>query len=922
MSRILGQLGCMLILTFAVHGGDHHFVQSKTGSPRTDQNGDPLPEGALVRMGSLRWRHGQSVTFVAFTPDNKGVITMSRDNIIRLWDRETGKEIRRFEAKGAAVKQGDPLLVRPPSPLGSTTATILTMSPDSKTLAAIFTSNRIHLWDIETGNEIRQFQGPPGSGSVNLLLSPDGKKLAARTFDSSVHLFDTTTGKEVRQIKSRPTEAGAFRFVLNGRASTEAAGMAFSPDSKTLAISEMEVDKMKSSNFVRLSDVNTGEEIGKVNTTPTGASSIAYSPDGKVLAFVSASVLQVREADGGKELRKIVMPTGAGSIVISSDNKLVAVKGRDQVVRVYDLNTGDALHEFGNPVTAPAMNFNVNAFVIAGGATADARDLAFSPDGKVLITGSGQTVRFWNVVTGKEQSQNVGGHRGAVSSVAFSSDGKYMFSRGADDIVRRWDALTGKELSQFVEPKGTTSAAFSPDGKFAAFANIDSTTRLYSVADGKQLHQLQGHKNGVSAMAFSPDGASFATRGGADNTIRIFDVVKGTERKSIVLPGGNTPGPGVVVLRGGILAGGLPIAFSPDGQQLAAYLPAGQVANRGQSDAYVRVFDIHTGKEVREITLPIGRAILNLAYAPDGRVLAMENFDQTISLWEMASGWQRTIIGEPASAPVPQPNSGVAFTRLTGTFTGGINPEALAYSSDGELIAARGPANSVRVWQVSTGKEIGAFKGHHGGVLSLAFTADSKRLATCSYDTTILIWDVAALKRVPRVQNAQLQMNEIETMWTQLAAIDAARAVKCIDELATDARQVTPFLKERVKPAAPVDAALLDQWLADLGSINFQKRARATSELERLGPMAIPALKKLINTEITIETRRRAEAVLEKAITGILTPDQLRMVRAIESLEKMQTPAARDLLRSLASGAPGALQTRHAQAALDRLERR
>src|SRR5204862_199057 len=126
--------------------------------------------------------------------------------------------------------------------------------------------------------------------------------------------------------------------------------------------------------------------------------------------------------------------------------------------------------------------------------------------------------------------------RGAVTSVASSADGTIMFSRGADDIIRRWDAQSGKELGQFTEPKGTLSAVFSTDGNSVAFANADGPTGLYSTVHGKLLHQVIGHRNGAASMAFSPDGKTFASRGSVDNTMRIYDVVKGVERKAILLP--------------------------------------------------------------------------------------------------------------------------------------------------------------------------------------------------------------------------------------------------------------------------------------------------------------------------------------------------------------------------------------------------
>lgn len=933
MSRILGLLFGMLVVTMTIHGDsrrDVDFVQAKNETQRADLNGDPLPPGALVRMGSTRWRHGEAVSYVAFTPDDKSVVTMSQDGVLRLWERETGKELRRFDTKVPGPKAPVvPAPIRVPFNQVGVSAAKISLSKDGKTLAAALANSTIRLWEVDTGKQIRDINGPAG-GAIAIVFSPDSKSIAARTFDRTLHFFDVTSGKELSQIKGKQIDAaGAVRVLLDGQGGREYAGMAYSHDGKAMATSELEADMNMQRSYIRISDVETGKQLRRFDVAASGASAIAYSPDGKHFAMTSASsaTLFLRDADANKELHRINLATGATSLAFSPDSTMIAVKCRDQVIRVYDTAKGEKLHELGNP-TAPAMPIpgGVAAFVIQGSPSGDGRDLAFSGDSKTLVTGNGQTVRFFNVGARKEQSSNTSGHRGAVTNVAFSADGKTMFSRGGDDVIRTWDALTGKELGQFTEPKGTQGATFSPDGKTVALSNTDGTLRIHATADGKQLHQVKGHPNGVSSMAFSPDGSTLASRGSLDNIVRVFDVAKGTERKQITLPGANpNAGGGAVVIRGSFVGGGQPIAFSPDGLNVAIALAGAQAGLRpgaNPGDGTVRVFDINTGKEVRQIVTPPSRPVSNLAYSPDGRVIAAESADQSITLLEIASGRERLAFNEPVNPVQPNLPPGVVAVpaRFPGLRTGNA-ALVLAFSPDGDLVASRGSANSVIITQLSTGKSIGTLKGHEGAVLGAAFTPDGKRMATSSADTTVLVWDVASLERTASARDTRLDIKSIEAMWNDLAAENGIQAAKCIDTLATDPKQTTAFIAERVKPAAPVDVKKLDQWLADLDSANFQKRSQATSELEKLGELAVPALRKLIETATTVETRRRVEDLLEKATTGVLTSEQLRMVRAIESLEKMATPESRQLLQTLASGAPGALQTRHAQAALNRTRR-
>ena len=138
---------------------------------------------------------------------------------------------------------------------------------------------------------------------------------------------------------------------------------------------------------------------------------------------------------------------------------------------------------------------------------------------------------------------------------------------------------------------------------------------------------------------------------------------------------------------------------------------------------------------------------------------------------------------------------------------------------------------------------------------------------------------------------------------------EPARAPKlrAVLRLAAAPRQAVPFLNDRLKPAAPIDPQKLGRWIADLESDRFAVRQEASANLVKAGEQAVPALRKVLTSQPTIETRLRVEGLLDKLTGGTLTAEQLRLVRAAEALEKMGTPEARELLRTLAGGAPGHL---------------
>jgi len=314
-------------------------------------------------------------------------------------------------------------------------------------------------------------------------------------------------------------------------------------------------------------------------------------------------------------------------------------------------------------------------------------------------------------------------------------------------------------------------------------------------------------------------------------------------------------------------------------------------------------------------------------------VIATENSDQTATLWEIATGQPRRRLGKADTSR--QIASGIGV----GLGAGGVVPRAanpattIAFSPDGRLFAEAGFADggfadagadhAVRVWDLTAGKEIGQFKGHQGAITAVAFAPDSRRLITGSSDTTILVWDVGTLKPVPAAAVAELKEGDLETCWAELLGGDGEKAYDAILKLAGSPRWAVPYLAERIKPATPADSSKLKKLIADLDSDDFTERANAAEELEKLGELAVPALQKALTgkPQPTLEFRRRAEPMVARLQGGVLTGEQIRMVRALEVLERSATPEARHLLESLAKGAPGALVTRKGQESLERIGR-
>jgi hypothetical protein len=285
----------------------------------------------------------------------------------------------------------------------------------------------------------------------------------------------------------------------------------------------------------------------------------------------------------------------------------------------------------------------------------------------------------------------------------------------------------------------------------------------------------------------------------------------------------------------------------------------------------------------------------HVVFSHDGRMLAMNRYQKTIPLWEATTGKQRLLLS--------------GHTESTC---------CVAFAPDGRTLASSGWDDTIRLWDLESGEESRILTGHRGKANSLAFSADGKTLVSTGDDTTMLFWDVAEVTQRPKPKVVALSPEECKSFWTDLAGADAAKANKAIRAFSAAPGQTVSFLAERLRPARSAAKEEVDRLIADLDNDDFQIRDKATGELDELGDTIKPALQKVIDGQPSAEVRSRVNRLLEKLATP--APELLRNLRALEALEAVGGPEARQVVEKIANGAAEARLTRDAKAALARLD--
>ena len=578
IGQLIGHAGTVVSMAFSPDG-------KTLVSGSADENIILWDMATLQPIGEPFIGHKDTVESVAFSPDGMTIASGGDDGEIILWDVEAHQAI------------GEPLA-------GHTfDVNSLEFSRDGRTLGSGGGDGQIILWDLTSRPPI----GSPLTvkiGTINsVAFSPDGTLIAYSGSDRVVYLLSMYSHELIGQLRGHTND------ILS---------VAFSPDGGTLASGGYDKNVM-------LWDVTALQ--GKVLFGHTQhVNQVSFEEDGKLLtSSLDGAVIKWDTATRHPLSQTLATyEYGIVDMALDRNNKFLATKGWDEIINIWDApRLKDTNSTSGQPVHQIIMQN-------PGDITSN---LAFSPDGKTLAFGKCNQIKddnsqsacirgeviLWDTRAHQPVGQPLVGHTGDVTHVTFSPNGKILVSGSNDGTLILWDTTTREPIRQplKVHTWGISSIAFSPDGSIFALSSIlGADIFLWNVSDllnksskdDQPSGELLEHEAEIRIIAFSPDGQTLAS-GSDDGMIILWDVKNRQPR-------GQLTGHEVIVTS---------VAFSPDGKTLASGSLYGQLI----------LWDIAIHQMVGQPLIGHDQDVTGVAFDADGKTLVSTGQDGRIVLWDI-----------------------------------------------------------------------------------------------------------------------------------------------------------------------------------------------------------------------------------------------------------------------------------------------
>lgn len=829
-----------LLLAITLTGPTAATVEGQP--PRCDAYGDPLPAGAVARLGTTRFRIPDGVREIAAGPDTHVWAAVSNGGNGYFFDPATGRELRRFTGKSMSADQ-------------------LAFSPDGRALA-LAGYGGVRVLDTVTGAELfRHDKAPNRSGLLS--LSAGGTVLAQGTESNrdSIQVWDLATKKSLGPFKVLQTDR--LHAVLSTDGRLLATWGYYSPSGRGDPNADAD-------HTVQLWSVAEGKEVHRFKADRS-VRQAGFAPDGKALVVASEQSLFLWGTANGQLLRRFAGRQGTGTaLAFSRDGQTVFAATERGVVQGWDVATGRRLGVYEGP-------------------TCRLRGLVPAEDGRLFAWGErGQTIFLWDV-QGEKVLTPTGGHNTVASALAFLDDGRRLASASADGEARVWDPTRGKELRRFLFPdeemyvrRGNRldSLAFSPGGTYLAAIGSPLQTCLVEFRTGREVCSVPATGWGSGALTFSADGSVILTTG-QDGSVMAWSATTGQELWRL----------------SGVQVENKCLALSPDGKIVAA--AGADPRQQGGQPYALRTWALTGGKV--QLQLPLQEALRALAFSPDGTLLAGLNSSGPAICWKSPTGEEvRRLTGPPdryfisplffspdgrlaaaggRGTKVPA-GFGLVWEVATGTVRHTLDGHrqavmSLAFSPDGRKLATGSLDTTILIWDLD-GDAQPAGEPLPERELEALWTrlvtpeaADAlpalRRLAAAPGQTVPFL-----AKRIVPVRAVVLDDKTVERLIADLDANEFAvrdRATRALEELGRPTK--SHLLRALERKLSTEQRRRLEGLLSRLDQPNLTddrvRLTRALEVLERVGtPDARRLVEKLADGDPEVALTREATAVLKR----------------------------------------------------------
>jgi WD40 repeat protein len=441
---------------------------------------------------------------------------------------------------------------------------------------------------------------------------------------------------------------------------------------------------------------------------------IALSPDGKFVVSGGADTMVRIWNMATGEIRHSIKATEEGSVravAVSPDNKYILSSSQNVFsVQLWDVATGELVREL---IADDAETDTIE------GHSRSVRDIAFNRDNRTVVTG-GEDGRalIWNWTNGLLLRKLLPG--GQIYAVLFDHDSNRVFTAGNDRVIRYWNVVSAQQFPGIFEGHSASifGIALSPDGDQIISASQDLSLRLWDVNTRKQLRRFIGHGNYAFKAAFLPDGNQFISASW-DTTLRLWDIE--TREYFDDFPGHE----GTIY----------ELTFDKAGERLLS----------ASGDHTARLWDTPTHETIQIFGTPLNDdpavghtdLVTNAAFSPDETQIVTTGYDNTVRLWDTASG--ALLHTFPADDKETDALEGHNMSAWSVTFL-----------NDGKHVLSGGFDKHILLWNLETHELEHVFDGHTDGVLALATLSDGKRFISVSWDRTAILWDLETHKEIRR----------------------------------------------------------------------------------------------------------------------------------------------------------------------------